>query len=110
MILERRSGLTTMSTTHTLDTGDADITYDVHGSLPTADGRPALFMIGQPRCASGFDTPASLLPDRTVITYDPRGLGRSTRRDGRVANTPTVQASDVHAVSAPLRPGPVGRS
>jgi pimeloyl-ACP methyl ester carboxylesterase len=107
MILDRRNGLTTMSTTHTLDTGDADITYDVHGSLPTADGRPALFMIGQPMCASGFDTLASLLGDRTVITYDPRGLGRSTRRDGRVDNTPTLQASDVHAVIEALGAGPV---
>jgi pimeloyl-ACP methyl ester carboxylesterase len=107
MILDRRSGLTTMSTTHTLDTGDADITYDVHGSLPTADGRPALFMIGQPMRASGFDTLASLLPDRTVITYDPRGLGRSTRRDGRVDNTPTLQASDVHAVIEALGSGAV---
>jgi hypothetical protein len=41
--------------------------------------------------ASGFGTLASHFPDRTVITYDPRGLGRSSRNDGRVDTTPTVQ-------------------
>ncbi len=96
-----------MTTTHTLETAAADITYDVHGTLPTADGRPPLFMIGQPMDASGFTTLASLLPDRTVITYDPRGLGRSTRKDGRTDNAPTDQADDVHAVIEALGAGPV---
>src|SRR2546421_3390299 len=96
-----------MTTMHRLETAEADIAYDVHGPLPTADGRPLLFMIGQPMDASGFGTLASLFPDRTVITYDPRGLGRSTRKDGRVDNAPTVQASDVHAVIAALGAGPV---
>ena len=93
--------------THTLDTGEADIVYDVQGALPTADGRPALFMIGQPMDAGGFRTLASYFPDRTVITYDPRGLGRSIRKDGRVDNAPTVQAGDVHAVIGTLDAGPV---
>ena len=84
--------------THTLETAEAAIVYDVEGPLPTADGRPPLFMIGQPMDASGFRTLASYFPDRTVITYDPRGLGRSIRKDGRVDNVPTVQADDVHAV------------
>jgi pimeloyl-ACP methyl ester carboxylesterase len=96
-----------MTTTHTLETAEADIAYDVHGPLPTADGRPPLVMIGQPMTASGFATLASLFPDRTVVTYDPRGLGRSTRSDGRVDNSPTVQAGDVHAVIAQLDAGPV---
>src|SRR5213594_490842 len=94
-------------TTHKLETTEADIVYDVRGPLPTADGRPPLFMIGQPMEASGFATLASLFPDRTVITYDPRGLGRSTRRDGRVDHSPTVQANDVHAVIEALGAGPV---
>jgi pimeloyl-ACP methyl ester carboxylesterase len=96
-----------MTRTHTLTTDEADIVYDVHGPLPTADGRPPLFTIGQPMTASGFGTLASHFPDRTVITYDPRGLGRSTRRDGRVDNSPTVQARDVHAVIQALDAGPV---
>jgi pimeloyl-ACP methyl ester carboxylesterase len=96
-----------MTTTHMLETAGADIAYDVHGPLPTADGRPPLFMIGQPMSASGFSTLASHFPDRTVVTYDPRGLGRSTRKDGRVDHSPTVQANDVHAVIDALGAGPV---
>ena len=93
--------------THTLETAEADIVYDVQGPLPTADGRPPLFMIGQPMDAGGFRTLASYFPDRTVITYDPRGLGRSIRNDGRANNVPTVQADDVHAVIGALGGGPV---
>jgi pimeloyl-ACP methyl ester carboxylesterase len=96
-----------MTTTHTLETAGADIVYDVHGPLPTADGRPPLFMIAQPMDASGFGALASHFPDRTVVTYDPRGLGRSTRSDGRVDHTPTVQAEDVHAIIEALGAGPV---
>ena len=96
-----------MTTTHTLDTAEADIVYDVRGPLPTADGRPPLFMIAQPMDATGFATLASYFPDRTVVTYDPRGLGRSVRKDGRVENTPTLQAADVHAVIEALGVGPV---
>jgi len=96
-----------MTTTYMLETAEAGIAYDVHGPLPTADGRPPLFMIGQPMDASGFAVLASLFPDRTVITYDPRGLGRSTRKDGRVDNAPTVQAGDVHAVIEALGASPV---
>jgi pimeloyl-ACP methyl ester carboxylesterase len=96
-----------MTTTHILETAEADITYDVHGPLPTADGRRLLFMIGQPMTAGGFSTLASYFPDRTVVTYDPRGLGRSTRKDGRVDNTPTLQAADVHDLIQALGAGPV---
>src|SRR5690349_12163040 len=94
-------------TTHILDTAEADIAYDVHGPLPTADGRPPLLMIGQPMTAGGFTALASHFPDRTVVTYDPRGLGRSKRKDGRVDNSPTLQAADVHAVIEALGAGPV---
>ncbi len=97
----------TPMTTHKLVTTEADIVYDVHGPLPAAGGRPPLFMIAQPMDASGFSTLASYFPDRTVITYDPRGLGRSIRKDGRVDNAPTVQADDVHAVIEALGVGPV---
>ena len=63
-------------------------------------------MIGQPMEASGFATLASHFPDRTVVTYDPRGLGRSVRKDGRVDHAPTVEADDVHAVIEALGAGP----
>jgi pimeloyl-ACP methyl ester carboxylesterase len=96
-----------MTTTHLLETAEVDIAYDLHGPLPAADGRPPLFMIGQPMDAGGFGTLAALFPDRTVVTYDPRGLGRSIRKDGRIDHVPTVQADDVHAVIEALGAGPV---
>jgi len=98
---------TSVVETRTLKTAEADIVFDVQGPLPTADGRPPLFMIGQPMDAGGFRTLASYFPDRTVITYDPRGLGRSKRSDGQVDHVPTVQADDVHAVIEALEAGPV---
>jgi pimeloyl-ACP methyl ester carboxylesterase len=64
-------------------------------------------MIGQPMTATGFAALVSHFPERTVVTYDARGLGRSTRSDGRGDNSPTVQADDVHAVIEELGAGPV---
>ena len=97
-----------MTETHTLELPDVDLVYDAHGPIPTADGRPLLFMIGQPMCADGFEELASLCPDRTVVTYDPRGLGRSsTRRDGRNDQRPEDQAADLHALVEHLGQGPV---
>src|SRR5215470_13401721 len=96
-----------MLTTKVLETAEVDLVCDVRGPVPTADGRPPLFMIGQPMTASGFATLASYFPARTGVTYDPRGLGRSSRKDGRVDNAPTVQADDVHAVIGALGVGPV---
>src|SRR5580704_12296784 len=107
MIFGSRVGLTAMTTTHTLETTGAQIVYDVHGPLPATDGRPVLLMVGQPMEAGGFYALAGLFPDRTVVTYDPRGLGRSTRRDGRIDNTPELQASDLHALIEDLGGGPV---
>src|SRR4051812_20698207 len=93
-------------TTHLLATPDVDLAYDVYGPLPTTDGRPPLFMIAQPMTAEGFDALRGHFPDRTVVTYDPRGLGRSTRKDGCVDHTPTDQAADLHALIDELG-GPV---
>ncbi|MER6290125.1 alpha/beta fold hydrolase [Streptomyces sviceus] len=93
--------------THTLETAGVDLVYDVRGPVPAADGRPPLFMIGQPMDATGFTALAARFPERTVVTYDPRGLGRSTRKDGRVDHTPQTQADDVHAVIEALGVGPV---
>ena len=96
-----------MTTDRTVAVPGATVVFDVHGPLPPEDGRPPLLMIGQPMDASGFGALTSHFPDRTVVTYDPRGLGRSTRSDGRTDNDPEVQAEDVHAVIAALDAGPV---
>src|SRR3954464_13296289 len=100
-------GRLTPMTTHTLSTPDVDLVYDVHGPLPTADGRPPLVLIGQPMDASGFAALVPQFPDRTVVTYDPRGLGRSTRKDGRTDHDPETQAGDLHALIEALGAGPV---
>ena len=60
-----------MTTTHILETAEADIAYDVHGPLPTADGRPPLLMIAQPMDAAGFGALASHFPDRTWSPMTP---------------------------------------
>jgi pimeloyl-ACP methyl ester carboxylesterase len=97
-----------MSETHTLELPDVDLVYDVHGPIPTADGRPLLFLIGQPMQADGFADLAAQLPERTVVTYDPRGLGRSSvRRDGSNDQRPEEQAADLHALAAHLGQGKV---
>ncbi|MGW7533726.1 alpha/beta fold hydrolase [Amycolatopsis sp. NPDC054798] len=95
-----------MVTAHHLAVDGADLVYDVHNQ-PVSDGRRPLVMIGQPMDASGFGTLVSLFPERTVVTYDPRGIGRSTRSDGETENRPEVQAGDVHAVIQALGVGPV---
>ena len=87
-----------MTTTHILKTAEADLAYDVHGPLPGESAHLPLFMIGQPMEAGGFQALAERFSDRTVITYDPRGLGRSVRKDGRADHTPETQAEDVHAI------------
>ena len=86
-------------TTHTIDVGDAVITYDVREAETWSDRRP-LVLIGQPMTAEGFTTLASHFTDRTVVTYDQRGLGRSTRSDGHQRQVPDVSADDLHAVVA----------
>ncbi|ROO82927.1 pimeloyl-ACP methyl ester carboxylesterase [Actinocorallia herbida] len=93
--------------TQVLRLPEVDLVYDVHGPLPTPDGRPPVVMIGQPMDAGGFGALVSHFTERTVITYDPRGLGRSTRKDGRADHTPQTQAEDVHALIETLGAGPV---
>jgi pimeloyl-ACP methyl ester carboxylesterase len=96
-----------MTTTHILETPEADVVYDVHGPAPADSPRPPLLMVGQPMDAGGFSTLASYFPDRTVVTYDPRGLGRSVRKDGREDHVPATQAGDIHGVIQALGAGAV---
>jgi len=82
--------------TRTLDVPGAILTYDVRRSDSTAE--PPLLLIGSPMGASGFGTLASYFPDRTVVTYDPRGVERSRKTDGVLVSTPEQHADDIHAV------------
>ena len=58
--------------------------------------------------AAGFVTLAGHFTDRTVVTYDPRGSGRSPRTDGALETTPDEHADDLHRlISALDSTGPV---
>jgi pimeloyl-ACP methyl ester carboxylesterase len=92
--------------TYTLDVPGAVLTYDVRGELAERD-QPVLLMIGSPMGASGFPTLASHFTDRTVVTYDPRGVERSVRTDGTGELSPEDHAADLAAVIETLDAGPV---
>ena len=92
--------------THTLDVPGAVLTYDVRGDLVERD-QPVLLLIGSPMGASGFPTLASHFTDRTVVTYDPRGVERSVRSDGSGELSPNDHAGDLAALIETLDQGPV---
>ena len=91
--------MTTMTepTTRTLDAPGATITYDIRPAQ-TDTGAPVLLVIGSPMGASGFGTLASHFTDRTVVTYDPGGVERSTKADPASESTPEQHADDIHRV------------
>jgi pimeloyl-ACP methyl ester carboxylesterase len=92
-------------TTHKLDVPGATLTYDVRRPDTPSDERP-LFIFGSPMGATGFEQLVGHLGDRTVITYDPRGMDRSTREPGREI-TVEVHAEDYHRVVEAVGLGPV---
>lgn len=94
----------TEPTTATLEVPGATITYDVRQAGST---EPALLLIGSPMGASGFTTLAGHFPDRTVVTYDPRGVERSTKADPAAPSTPEQHADDLHRVIEAVGGGPV---
>jgi pimeloyl-ACP methyl ester carboxylesterase len=92
--------------TDTLDVPGAVLTYDVRGDLDNRD-QAVLLMIGSPMGASGFPTLAAQFADRTVVTYDPRGVERSKRTDGTGELSPDDHAGDLAALIEKLGAGPV---
>jgi clorobiocin biosynthesis protein CloN7 len=84
-------------TTHVLDVPGARLYYERRGN------GPLLLMIGSPMDSTGFAPLASALADHyTVVTYDPRGIGNSSREDTSEDVTPAQQADDVHRLLAAL--------
>ena len=92
--------------THTLELPGATLTYDVR-EAESESSKPVLLMIGSPMEASGFTTLAGFFPDRTVVTYDPRGVARSPPADGVTGATPDEHAEDLHRLVSELDAGPV---
>lgn len=81
--------------TFMLAVAGAELAYDVRAAeVPTDE--PPLVMIGSPMGAQGFTTLAGHFADRTVVTYDPRGVERSTVDDAAAEVTPYTHADDVH--------------
>ena len=77
--------------THTLDVPGARLYYERRGT------GPLLLMIGSPMDSTGFAGLAGALAGQyTVVTYDPRGIGNSSRQDAGQDVTPEQQADDVH--------------
>lgn len=90
--------------TRTLDVPGVVLTYDVR-PVPGST-LPTLLMIGSPMDAGGFTDLAARFTDRTVVTYDPRGTGRSVKDDPGSESTPEQHADDLHRLIATLA-GPV---
>src|SRR5262249_28016369 len=82
---------------HTLDVPGARLYYERRGT------GPLLLMIGSPMDSTGF---AALAGDYTVVTYDPRCIGNSSREDTSQDVTPDQQADDVHRLLSALGGGP----
>ncbi|NXY95370.1 alpha/beta hydrolase [Streptomyces sp. BR123] len=101
----------TETATRTLESTGATVAYDVRpgaeGEAGQAERPPALFLIGSPMDATGFGTLASHFTDRTVITYDPRGAGRSVRTDAATETLPEEHAEDLRRVIEATGMGPV---
>ncbi|MGI5160710.1 alpha/beta fold hydrolase [Microbispora sp. CA-102843] len=91
--------------THTLEVPGCALHYDVREAEGTTE--PILLLIGSPMDATGFTALARRFQDRTVVTYDPRGIGRSTRTDGAAESTPDLHADDLHRLIDALGGGPV---
>jgi pimeloyl-ACP methyl ester carboxylesterase len=92
--------------THTREVPGAVLAYDVRpGDGSSAE--PPLFLFASPMAASGLRTLATLFPERTVVTYDPRGAERSRRTDGGATSTPEEHADDLARVVEAVGGGPV---
>ncbi|GAS99095.1 alpha/beta hydrolase fold protein [Mycolicibacterium canariasense] len=83
-----------------LDVPGARLHYEVRGS------GPLLLAIGSPMTAAEFLPLAhAMAADHTVVTYDPRGLGRSSIDDPEQDATPELRADDVAAILDALDAG-----
>jgi pimeloyl-ACP methyl ester carboxylesterase len=90
-----------LPTGRTLDVPGARLYYEVNGA------GPVLMLIGHPMDSAGFAALASLLvDDYTVVTYDPRGFGRSTIADRDQDAEPALLADDVRRVLEAVGGGP----
>jgi pimeloyl-ACP methyl ester carboxylesterase len=95
----------TEAKTYTLDVPGAVLTYDVRSNGSSTE--PVLLLIGSPMGAAGFGTLSGHFADRTIVTYDPRGVERSERTDDATEATPDEHADDLHRLISALEAGSV---
>lgn len=94
-----------MTTTRTLDVPGATLVLDVHDP-EHGSGRTPVLVVGNPMAADGFTQLVPALDDRTVVTYDPRGTGRSRPVDPGAELTVDRHGEDLHAVARAVGGGP----
>ncbi|GEA87213.1 alpha/beta fold hydrolase [Cellulomonas cellasea] len=88
-------------TTGTLDAPGVRLHYEVRGA------GPVVALVGAPMGADAFVPIAELLAvDHTVVTTDPRGIGRSPLDDPEQDSTPELRADDLSRILAHLGAGP----
>jgi pimeloyl-ACP methyl ester carboxylesterase len=93
--------MTAQLTVHRLEVPGGTLHYEVRGS------GPLLLVVGQPMTSEPFAGVADqLAADHTVVTYDPRGIGRSTVSDPTQPVTPQDEADDLSRIIAALGTGP----
>src|SRR4051794_39708670 len=89
------------TTAGSLGVPGARLYYEVRGA------GPAVLLVGAPMGADAFAPLADLLAtDHTVVTTDPRGVGRSPVDDPEQDSTPTLRADDLSRLLAHLGAGP----
>lgn len=83
----------------------ATIVYDVRPPTGEAADLPPLVLVGHPMTAEGFTSLGANLPERTIVTLDPRGTGRSSAVTEPAR--PEEHADDVRAVIRAVTEQPV---
>src|SRR4051812_43741726 len=84
---------TETETARRLEVPGATLHYEVTGT------GPVLAVVGLPMTGNWFaPLVEQLREDFTVVTYDPRGFGRSTIDDPEQDSTPEITADDVSRV------------
>ncbi len=91
----------TPSSSHVLEVPGARLHYEVRGA------GPLVVLVGSPMDADPFAPLADLLaPDHLVVTFDPRGINRSTVEDPDQDSTPALRADDVARLIRHVDAGP----
>src|SRR6266508_2872587 len=84
-------------------TGSGQTRMSIKSLFPSTEAMEQVLPLG----AAGFGTLSQHFSDRTVVTYDPRGVERSEKTDPTSPVTPDVHADDLHRLIGAIGGGPV---